>query len=38
MAAFSLEKGLVFIDQNSSAGVIASVFFGCGSRVSRAQT
>jgi hypothetical protein len=27
MAAFSLEKGMVFVHQNSCAGVIAGVFF-----------
>jgi hypothetical protein len=32
-AAFSLKKGLVFIEQHSCAGAIAGVFFGDGSGV-----
>jgi hypothetical protein len=32
-AAFSLKKGLVFIEQYSCAGMIAGVFFGDGSGV-----
>jgi hypothetical protein len=37
-AAFSLKKGLVFIEQYSCAGMIAGVFFGDGSGVSAPPT